>query len=578
MRTETRTCQSCRALFVIDASDFLFYEKMRVPPPTFCPACRLQRRLAFLNLFHLYQRACDLCRRGMISIYPRDAPYRVYCPTCWWSDQWDPFSYGREYDFSRPFFAQFNELLHEAPLIGLKIDAPTLVNSSYANFAGSLKNAYLLFMADFAENAAYGFYVNHVKDVLDCSATVSSELCYDSLHSYKNNRCAGLRSQVVNSLDSFFLRDCFNCQNCVASANLRNKQYCIFNRQYPRDEYFRELARWDMGSYAHYRKLKELAEEHWKKFPPKPTQEEFSFNVTGAQVFQSKNCKECFEVMGAEDSKYLLWLYDPPIKDCYDVTTWGNNLSLSYECCNVGEQSSGLKFCVSCGIHLVDAEYSMEILTGSHIFGCVAVRKGEYAILNKRYSPEAYRGLRAKIIAQMDEMPYESELGIRNSEFGKKKIVYRYGEFFPPELSPFAYNETIAENFFPLSREETEAAGYGYRSQEVRAHGITMKAADIPDHIRDVSDSILQEVISCNTCERGFKVIPMELQFLRARNFPLPRACPFCRIQGKFHQWVRDLRVISRACDACGAHFVTHYTREDAPVAYCKRCYQKEFG
>ncbi len=216
---------------------------------------------------------------------------------------------------------------------------------------------------------------------------------------------------------------------------------------------------------------------------------------------------------------------------------------------------------------MVNAEYSVDSLSGSNIFGCVSARKGEYAILNKRYKKEEYEKLRENIIRHMKETPAKD----------KKGRIYAYGEFFPVELSPHAYNETIAHNFFPLSKEEMAENGYGYRKAEIRKHGITLKTADIPDHIKDASDSILKETIECKTCGKGFRVIPMELKFLRERNLPLPRECPFCRIQEKFSQWVRDLRMIPRVCNLCGAKFETKYTEAEAPVVYCKECYQKEF-
>src|SRR3989344_5135663 len=110
MAEETRQCQNCHAAFIVDASDFDFYKKVEVPPPTFCPGCRFQRRLLFWNAVNLYKRPCDLCKKLSISVYPPDAPYVVYCPDCWWSDEWDPGTFGREYDFSRPFFDQLNDL------------------------------------------------------------------------------------------------------------------------------------------------------------------------------------------------------------------------------------------------------------------------------------------------------------------------------------------------------------------------------------------------------------------------------------------------------------------------------------
>ena len=103
-----------------------------------------------------------------------------------------------------------------------------------------------------------------------------------------------------------------------------------------------------------------------------------------------------------------------------------------------------------------------------------------------------------------------------------------------------------------------------------------MKSEDLPDHFKDAPDSILNEAIKCSRCERGYRIIPMELKFLRERNLPLPRECPFCRIEEKFNQWVKNLRLIDRVCDKCGAAFQTKYTKGEAPIVWCKKCYLRE--
>ena len=36
-KSETKTCQNCKNDFIIEPDDFSFYEKMKVPAPTFCP-------------------------------------------------------------------------------------------------------------------------------------------------------------------------------------------------------------------------------------------------------------------------------------------------------------------------------------------------------------------------------------------------------------------------------------------------------------------------------------------------------------------------------------------------------------
>ena len=564
MSRETRSCQNCNNNFTIEPEDFKFYEKIKVPPPTWCPECRMVRRTAWRNEATVYRRKCELCGRDTISVYSSDKPFKIYCRDCWWSDRWEPINFKQNYDFSKPFFNQFRSLMEAVPHSALQFE--NVVNSEYLNHAANIKNGYLVFASHDLDNVSYSRNATFVKDSLDIDSTDRSEFCYEIFQCVKDFKVS-FSGYAEECRDSGFLFDCRNCNNCVASVALRNKSYYIFNKPYTKEEYFEEIKKYNLGSYKTYQEVKKLAEEHWKKFPPKPKQDDMSVNCSGSHVLQSKNCKESLEVVGAEDSKYLWLMSASPIKDCYDVSSWGNNIALSYDCYNVGENVSGLKFCQENGINLYNAEYCKLSTGGSNHFGCVSVKKGDYVIFNKRYPKEEFEKLREKIIKHMNEMPYVD----------KKGRVYKYGEFFPIELSPFAYNETIANNFFPMQKEEILENGYKWREPEPRRHDTTMKAEDLPDHIKDAPDSILNEAIKCSTCERGYRIIPMELKFLRERNFPLPRECPFCRIEEKFNQWVKNLRLIDRVCDKCGAGFQTEFTKEETPVVYCKKCWQLEF-
>ncbi len=561
---QAKTCQNCKNQFAIEPDDFAFYEKIKVPPPTWCPKCRFQRRLSFFNLTTLHRRKCDLCKKEFVSEYRPDYPHPVYCTRCWWSDQWDAHTYGRNYDFNRPFFEQYAELLNDVPRLGLELEYLTSINSDYNNHAGDLKNCYLIFQADTDEDCSYGVIVKRCRSLLDCSLSTESESCFDSMHIYKTSNGIGHRSQVVETLDSAFLRDSFNCQNCFASANLRNKKYYILNKPYSKEEYFEQIKKWDLGSYKTYQEVQRMSEEHWKKYPPKPNKDDFSFNSTGSHNFQTKNCKNCFEVTGAEDSKYLFMLALPPMKDCYDLSAWGDNVSMIYEGCVNGGQAAQLRFCNNAGLGMHDAEYVTRSFGGSHLFGSVGIRNSQHVILNKRYSAEQYEDLRAQIIEHMKNMPFKDKLG----------RLYDYGEFFPLELSPFPYNDTVAQRFFPLTKEQAEERGFWWQELEERPYQITKKTSDLPDHIKDVQDSILKETIECEKCRKGFKVIPRELEFLRKMNVPFPRNCPWCRINEKFDQWIKNLRVIDRKCSECGIEFQTHYSEDEVKDILCKTCYQ----
>ncbi|MFH1781532.1 MAG: zinc-ribbon domain containing protein, partial [Patescibacteria group bacterium] len=97
-------CQNCFKTFEITDNDQEFYNKMKVPAPTFCPDCRNQRRLVWRNELSLYPDECDLCKKKIISQYSPDKPYKVYCGDCWYSDKWNPLDYAQDYDFNKPFF------------------------------------------------------------------------------------------------------------------------------------------------------------------------------------------------------------------------------------------------------------------------------------------------------------------------------------------------------------------------------------------------------------------------------------------------------------------------------------------
>ena len=179
MNQETKThstssvqaCQSCTKEFTIEPDDFGFYEQMKVPPPAWCPQCRLLRRLNWIGYRILYKRKCDFTGEDIITFYHPDVSCKVYKQDIWWSDKWDPKSYGRDYDFSRPFFEQYKELLDEVPRASLHTEYTTLINSEYCNAVSFLKNGYLCFRHITGEDNAYTNFVLRITNCLDVSQT-----------------------------------------------------------------------------------------------------------------------------------------------------------------------------------------------------------------------------------------------------------------------------------------------------------------------------------------------------------------------------------------------------------------------
>ncbi|WP_225154321.1 hypothetical protein, partial [Bradyrhizobium sp. NBAIM08] len=117
--SSSHRCAVSGQQFVISEQDLEFLERLSpkfggqrspLPPPQLCPDERRRRRMAFRNERNLYHRKCDATGKTVVSHFSPDKSVNVYSKAAWWSDDWDPHSFARPIDFSRPFFEQFAEL------------------------------------------------------------------------------------------------------------------------------------------------------------------------------------------------------------------------------------------------------------------------------------------------------------------------------------------------------------------------------------------------------------------------------------------------------------------------------------
>ncbi len=575
MNPETRTCQNCNNKFTIEAEDFNFYQKVQVPPPTFCPSCRTQRRMSFLNERTLYKRKCDMTGESIVSLFPEGSEVPVYSPKSWWSDSWDAIDYGQDYDFSRSFFEQFAELLRRVPQFGLQNQYTTMINTEYVNMGTYLKNCYLVFNTAYSEDSSYTTFFLNGKNCLDMYQGGNCELCYEVTQAYKCYR-AFYCDNCADSVDIYFSRSLRGCTNCFGCINLVKQSYCIFNQQYSKEAYFEEIKKYDLGSHKVVEELKKKTKEFFMQYPVRFSEEYFNTDVSGNQIYGCKNVHDSFETKSAEDSRYLQFVFYPSSRDCYDMTLWGQNATHIYECMGAGDNQNMIKFSFDCWAQATNIEYSYHIVaSNNNLFGCIGLKKKEYCILNKQYTKEEYEVLIPKIKQHMMDMPY----------IDRKGRIYKYGEFFPTEISLFGYNETLAQSYFPLNKQEIEERGYRFKEREGSIHAVTKKATELPDNIKDVSDSIMKEVIECEISKRAFKLTPAEFQFYKTMNLPIPRRHPDERHKNRLGKQ-NPMQLWHRSCmceqsehgheGKCPNVFETSYDPERPEIVYCEKCYQKE--
>ncbi len=590
MESETKICQNCKKDFIVEAEDFNFYKKINVPSPTFCPECRFIRRLFWRNERNLYKRKCFTKdgEKELISNYNPDVSFPVYEEKYWWGDDWDARDYAQDYDFSMSFFEQFKELLDKVP----QPHATNLqsVNSNFCNFTYQSKNCYLAFASDINEDCAYLHQTYKSKNSFDLENCNNMESCIDSFKSRESYNSSHLFFSQ-KCIDSHLMWDCQNCSSCFGCVGLRGKSYCIFNKQYTKEDYEIKIKEYLDGSYnTLQRNLKDFFVSVLS-FPRKYADIVGSVNVTGDYLKNAKDCHYCFDVADkVENCKYMTYAFQN-VTDCFDFFAGGVNMELSYESMCVGDNAnsvfmSGLIWTSS------NIFYSYFCGQSNDLFGCIGLRHKQYCILNKQYSREEYFEMVEKIKKQMNEIPYEDKRG----------NLYKYGEFFPDEISPFAYNETPIKDYFSLTKEEIIGKKLKWREKEKNHYDITLKSIDIPDNIKDVPESILNEVIECGdslneNSTSAFRIIKPELDLYRKMNLPLPRKSPNVRYYERL-KYRNPYKLWHRACQCggkksengvyqntvnhfhedshCQNEFETSYSPDRPEIIYCEKCYQQE--
>ncbi len=563
---ETKLCQNCKKDFIIDERDALYYKKINVPHPTWCPLCRFERRMSTHNVWSVYWRNCDKCEKKVLSMYNKDNSITVYCPSCWWADDWDGTEYGMDYDTSKNFFDQLYELSRKTPWVAQETVAPTMINSEYCNGASYLRNCYLTFWADYSENITHSSMMLEFKDSSDCLRTQYSELCYESIGI---NKCyqTFFSEECDACTDVWFSRNCYNCTNCIGCANLRGESYCIFNQKYSKEDYAIKIKELGLDSWDKLQDLQKTSRSFWLTLPYREySGNSLNVNVTGEYTYESKNSLDMYICNNAEECRYCQFITVPSSKECYDYSGWGANVELMYESHSSGENASNIKFSYCAYTNSMNVEYSMWTIAGKDNFGCANLKRKKYCILNKEYTKEEYEKLKGQIIEDMKKNPYIDEQG----------RVWSYGETFPLKMSLFSYNETSGAKFISKTKEQALKEGYTWYEGETPSHAITMENTDIPDTLSITKDTITDEVIECGECKRGYKIGPLEYTLLNKMSIPIPHSCPKCRENARFAR-LNPPKLWNRACTKCSKDINTAFAPDRAEIIYCEKCYQQEF-
>ncbi len=470
-------------------------------------------------------------------MYPLDSPFKVYDQDVWWSDKWDATSYGRDFDFSRPFFEQFRELQLAVPRVALVNKQGE--NAEYTNHADKNKNCFMSSVVFGCEDVYYSDWViDHCRDIVDCSYLLEGcELCYETYYAWGCYR-TGFCDLVKRCSDLWFSYDCINVKNSFLCWNLRNKEYCIHNVQYTKEAYEAEMKKIFPLTPERLTALRAEYIDIKNRVAYRPAIYEInSENSTGDLLFESKDVFYGFDSIRVQDCRYVFDALD--VKDSMDLyhVGWAE---LMYECHAISN-GYGCRFC-----HFTydntNSTYCDCTQNCKNVFGCVGLNRKQYCILNKQYTKEEYEEMVPRIIEHM-----KKTTATAGSATGE------WGEFFPIQFSPFAYNQSRAQEYYPLTKETAEAKNIRWS-----------------DYLPPLPDA--KDLSVCEVTGRPFKIIKPEMDFYKKMGLPPPRRHPDQRYLDRMAQ--RNPRALwKRTCVECLAEVLSSFQPDLPARVLCRSCY-----
>ena len=295
-----RVCSACKTPFFLEEGDIEFLKKLRVPPPSLCRDCRLQRRLSyrcsFKPVFHKKQCSAPGHSEKVLAFFDENNPVAVYDDAYYRSDVWDAAAFDREYDPRRPFLEQFAQLRSAVPHQTLNLD-PQSVGCEYTSSGRGSKNCYYVAVPFYAENLQYGSSGIRSKDSLEFLELDNSEWCFDSVRVENSYGCISCIDSS-NCVDSAFLYDCKNCTNCFGATNMRNRKYVFFNEQLTKEEYEKRVGAINLGKLSVFiewsRRFADLKSSAIRKNIDVLKVE----NSSGNQLRNCRKCVDTYRVFG----------------------------------------------------------------------------------------------------------------------------------------------------------------------------------------------------------------------------------------------------------------------------------------
>ncbi len=497
-RPKIQLCEITGDEFVLTPEQIEAYEFFDLPLPKVAPEERFRHQLAFRNDHQFFWRRCSATNRKILSVFPPDAPFPVYDNDFWRSDQWDPLSFGREFDFQELFVDQLLALWWAVPRPATSVRDGD--SSQAVHAAHGVRDSFFVFNARQSAKCMYSSFIWDSRQCIDCYAVLGCRLCSECIQCVN---CSRVRwgSHCTGCKDSWFLSNCVNCSHCLFCANLEGKSYHVFNRPVTKEVFEQTIRDWCFTA----RPKAQLARERFAQFlADKPVPQcvtDNPRNTSGNYLYQcigAQNCYECFNCSNLSDCNNLV-----DAEHCVDGFGGGDDLLNAAQFVSVGEGAQNIINCVECWSNVNNLTYCSFCEDSSDLFACVGLRGKSHCIFNKQYSKDEYEHMRNSIVS-----------------FLKERQIW--GKFFPAQFSAHPYNYSSANIYMPLGKVPAKMMGFRWDDTDsfIRPSQLLDRRkmspdehfAELPERLDEVDPSTLKESIYlCELTGKPFTISSEEL-------------------------------------------------------------------
>ena len=420
-----KKCNWCWEEFPIYETVKELEEKFDHPKNNLCLSCMMRKLMAFRNQ-RKFHKSKDVNWKLLISMIAPEMNIKIISSQKEAEienivkEDLDYENIKSEEDLKKQFYDLFQNICW-----------PNLYNAynenaDFANFAAYVKNVYLSSVVyNNSENVYYSDTVFNGKYIADSWWVYGSQIIYGCLN-VKNSYKIFYSVNIKECSDVYFSNSLVNCSSCILCNNLNWKKYCYKNKQYTKEEYQKlEKEFFDkMKTYTGYKQILEefnsLLENGIFVSLDLQNVEKTVWNIWvnsknsifSFEFYETDSCYNCWGEESKNCLNYIWWFCENVTNSCR--IWWSNNVVASLNVLNSS-----------------DVFHSINIFSWKNVYFSIWIKNKENIILNRQLSKDEYNKIHRHIKNIL-------------------KNTQKWWEFFPVILSPFPYNDTVANDYYPI--------------------------------------------------------------------------------------------------------------------------------